>query len=153
MIKIMKYGETAASELFTRVSFAGAVEDTVAEILANVKANGDAALYEYSKKFDKAELSSLELSQEEWEAGAAQAEPEFVRVLEEPAANIRNFHKHQLRSGFIVNEANGVVMGQKVIPIERAGLYVPGGTASYPSTVLMDAIRIFLTSMQCSKRD
>ena len=140
MIKIMKYGEVPASELFTRVSFAGAVEETVAEILANVKANGDAALYEYSRKFDKAELSSLELSAEEWEAGAALAEPDFVRVLNEAAENIRNFHRHQLRSGFIVNEANGIVMGQKVIPIERAGLYVPGGTASYPSMVLMDAI-------------
>lgn len=140
MIKIYKYSEVDNSELFMRNSIPTNVEGIVSEIIANVIKNGDEALFEYSKKFDKAELSSLEVTQAEIDEAFAEVEPEFIEVLKTAAANIRMFHEKQVRNSFIINNKKGVVMGQKVIPIEKAGLYVPGGTAAYPSTVLMDSI-------------
>ncbi len=140
MIKILKYGEVENSEIFARVVPKTDVESIVAEIIANVRKNGDKALFEYSEKFDKAKLSSLMVLPEELSAAMDKVEPEFVEVLKKAAANIRKFHEKQVRNGFIINDENGIVMGQKVIPIDRAGLYVPGGTAAYPSTVLMNAI-------------
>lgn len=139
MMKIYKYGEVANSELFSRVDVKTGVEDVVADIIANVRANGDKALLEYSAKFDKNNLSSLEVSASEIEE-AFSVVGDFKNVLERAAANIRKFHQKQVRQSFIMNDQDGVVMGQKVIPVDKAGLYVPGGTAAYPSTVLMDAI-------------
>ena len=110
------------------------------EIIARVKKDGDSALYAYAEKFDRVRLSSLEVSQEEIDFAYENADENFVAVLEEAAENIRSFHKQQLRKGFSLRRADGSVVGQKITPIERAGLYVPGGTAAYPSTVLMDAI-------------
>lgn len=140
MIKIYNYGEVAGSEIFARENTAANVEGTVAEILANVRENGDRALYEYARKFDKAELDSLEVSPEEIQEAFETVEPEFIEILKEAAGNIRLFHEKQVRNSFLISEKNGVVMGQKVMPIEKVGLYVPGGTAAYPSTVLMDSI-------------
>lgn len=140
MIKILKVGEIEYSKIFERSIPQTSVEGPVAEIIANVREKGDAALYEYSLKFDKVELGSLAVTSEEIEEAFAKIEPEFVSVLEKAAANIRKFHEKQLRSSFIINDEEGIVIGQKIIPIEKAGLYVPGGTAAYPSTVLMDAI-------------
>ena len=140
MIKIMKYGEVSADEIFARIEPTFDVTDIVTDIIENVKENGDKALFEYSKKFDKAELSSLEVTEEEIEEAFNLVEPEFIEIIKEASKNIEQFHKKQVRNSFIVNEAEGVVTGQKVTPIERVGLYVPGGTAAYPSTVLMDSI-------------
>ncbi|MBR6549330.1 MAG: histidinol dehydrogenase [Clostridia bacterium] len=140
MIRILKYGQVKEDEIFARVVPTVNVEAIVAEILANVKANGDRALYEYCEKFDGATLSSLEVSPEEFDEAIATADPEFVRVLKAAAENITLFHEKQKREGFTLKKENGVVLGQKVIPVEKAGLYVPGGTAAYPSTVLMDSI-------------
>ncbi len=140
MIKIYKYSEVDKSELFLRNSIPTDVEGIVSEIIANVIKNGDSALFEYSKKFDKAELSSLEVTEAEISEAFEAVEPEFIKVLETAAANIRAFHEKQVRNSFIINDKKGVVMGQKIIPIEKVGLYVPGGTAAYPSTVLMDSI-------------
>ena len=140
MIKILKCGEVANSEIFARTEPAVNVEAVVAEIIENVKANGDKALFEYCKKFDKAELSSLLVSEAEIEEAVASVEPEFLEILEKAAANIIKFHEKQKRSSFIINDEDGIVIGQKIIPVDRAGLYVPGGTAAYPSTVLMDSI-------------
>ncbi|MBQ9911904.1 MAG: histidinol dehydrogenase [Firmicutes bacterium] len=140
MIKIYRYGEIANEEIFARVSPMADVEDTVAEIVAEVRKRGDEALYEYSLRFDKASLESLEVSKEEMEEALAKTEPEFLEILRKAASNIWAFHEKQKRTGFIVNDQEGIVLGQKVIPIEKAGIYVPGGTAAYPSTVLMDAI-------------
>ncbi|MBO4938522.1 MAG: histidinol dehydrogenase [Oscillospiraceae bacterium] len=139
MIKIMNYGDVPNSEIFARENIAANVEGVVAEIIANVRENGDAALYEYAAKFDKAKLQSLEVSQAEIDEAFAAVEPEFLDILKEAAANIRFFHEKQVRNSFVINR-DGVVMGQKITPIERVGLYVPGGTAAYPSTVLMDSI-------------
>ena len=140
MIKIMKYGEVENGEIFARTVPTVNVEDIVADIIGNVRERGDAALYEYCEKFDKAKLSSLAVTEEEIDEAVAQVEPKFLEILEKAAVNIRKFHEKQVRNSFIINNENGIVMGQKVIPVDRAGLYVPGGTAAYPSTVLMDAI-------------
>ena len=110
------------------------------DIIENVKKNGDKALLEYCEKFDKAKLDSLEVTEAEIEEAFNLVEPRFIEILKEAAKNITAFHKNQVRNSFIVNESAGVVTGQKVTPIERVGLYVPGGTAAYPSTVLMDSI-------------
>ena len=115
------------------------VEDVVADIISNVRARGDEALFEYCRKFDKAELTTLEVSEAEIDE-AFDVIGDFRRVLERAAANITKFHEKQLRNSFIINDEDGIVMGQKVIPMDKAGLYVPGGTAAYPSTVLMDAV-------------
>ena len=140
MIKIMKYGEVSPDEIFARVEPTFNVTDIVAEIIANVRKNGDNALYEYCEKFDKAKLSSLQVTAEEIEEAVASVDPGFIEILEKAAANIRKFHTRQVRNSFIINDEDGILMGQKIIPVDRAGLYVPGGTAAYPSTVLMDSI-------------
>jgi histidinol dehydrogenase len=143
MIRVMKYGELSNEEIFARSMPTVNVADTVAEILRNVRERGDEALREYTKRFDHATPENLIVTAEEMQEAldAINAtDPAFMAVLEKAAANIRKFHSRQVRNSFIINDEPGIVMGQKVIPVDRAGLYVPGGTASYPSTVLMDVI-------------
>ena len=140
MIKIYKYGEVENNEIFSRMADTVDVSDIVTDIIENVKANGDKALFEYCEKFDKATLTSLEVTEEEIEEAFNTVEPEFLRILRTAEENIRNFHSKQVRNSFIINEKNGVVTGQKITAIEKVGLYVPGGTAAYPSTVLMDSV-------------
>ena len=140
MIKILKYGEVANKDIFARVIPKFSVEEIVADIIANVKEKGDTALLEYTAKFDGASLTALAVTPEEIDEAVASVEPRFLEVLEKAAVNIKKFHEKQVRNSFIINDEDGVVVGQKVIPVDRAGLYVPGGTAAYPSTVLMDAI-------------
>ena len=140
MIKIYKYGEVENNEIFSRMADTVDVSDIVSGIIENVKANGDKALFEYCEKFDKAVLTSLEVTEEEIEEAFNTVEPEFLRILRTAEENIRKFHEKQVKTSFIINEKNGVVTGQKITPIEKVGLYVPGGTAAYPSTVLMDSV-------------
>ena len=140
MIKIYKYGEVPNSEIFARDNIDSGVEGIVADIIENVKKNGDKALYEYCEKFDKVKLSSLEVTEAEIDEAFKIADPVFIKIVEEAAQNIRAFHEKQVRNSFIISEKDGVITGQKVTPIEKVGLYVPGGTAAYPSTVLMDSI-------------
>ena len=140
MIKILKYGEVANTDIFARSVPTANVSDAVADIIYNVRKNKDEALFEYTEKFDKAKLESLVVSEEEIEEAFAQVDDKFKDILERAAANIRKFHQKQVRNSFIINDEKGIVTGQKITPVDRAGLYVPGGTAAYPSTVLMDAI-------------
>ena len=140
MIKVLTFGEVPTEEIFARFSPTASVEGVVAEIIAEVIKNKDEALKGYAQKFDGVTLESLEVSQTEIDEAYAKADKAFVAVLEEAAANIRAFHSKQVRQGFEIKGADGVVLGQKVTPIEKVGLYVPGGTAAYPSTVLMDSI-------------
>ena len=140
MIKIYNYGEVSNAEIFKRENIDSGVEAIVAEIIANVIKNGDKALFEYALKFDKADISALEVSKEEIDEAFNIVEPQFLEIIKEAAQNIKNFHEKQVKNSFIINEKNGVVTGQKVMPIEKVGLYVPGGTAAYPSTVLMDSV-------------
>ena len=140
MIKILKIGEVSMEEVFARVNPTVNVESIVTEIIDNVRKNGDKALFEYCEKFDKAVLSNLLVSQAEIDEAVNAVDPKFLEILEKAAENIRRFHEKQVRNSFILNDQPGIVMGQKIIPVDRAGLYVPGGTAAYPSTVLMDSI-------------
>ena len=140
MIKIMKYGQVPSSEIFARVCPTVDVAGIVADILYDVRKNGDKAVLQYCAKFDKAELTTLEVSKEEIEEALNQVEPEFLEILREAAASIRAFHSRQVRNSFVLADRPGIVLGQKVTPIEKVGVYVPGGTAAYPSTVLMDTI-------------
>ena len=140
MIKILKFGQVETEKVFARSENTVNVDQIVAEIIANVRKNGDKALFEYCEKFDHAKLDSLLVTQEEINWAVEQVEPRFLEILRKAADNIRSFHSQQVRRSFLLNEQEGVVMGQKIIPLDRAGLYVPGGTAAYPSTVLMDSI-------------
>ena len=140
MIKILKLGEVSHDKILARGTDVRDVSGTVAAIIADVRAEGDKALFRYNEKFDGAKLDTLSVTPDEIAEARAAVSPEFLAVLEQAAANIRKFHEHQKRSGFIINDAPGVVTGQKVIPLDKVGLYVPGGTAAYPSTALMDAI-------------
>ena len=140
MIKIMKYGQVPNSEIFARVTPAVDVAGIVADILYDVRKNGDQAVFAYCAKFDKAELTTLEVSKQEIEEALNRVEPDFLEILKEAAANIRAFHSRQVRNSFVMADKPGIVLGQKVTPIEKVGVYVPGGTAAYPSTVLMDTI-------------
>ena len=140
MIKILNSREVSRDEIFARVMPSFNVEEIVTDIIANVRKNGDAALYEYAEKFDKVKLTSLEVTEEEIAEAFSLVEPNFIRILEDAEKNIRAFHEKQVRNSFIMENGNGAIMGQKVMPIEKVGLYVPGGTAAYPSTVLMDSV-------------
>jgi histidinol dehydrogenase len=140
MIKIEKYGGSGSPSVFIRSEAYAGVEQTVAEIIADVRQNGDAALLRYTKKFDNAELKSLEVTAEELDAALRAVDPRFLEVMKKAAANIEAFHRRQVRSGFEFRGDGGAVLGQKVLPLRRVGVYIPGGTASYPSTVLMNCI-------------
>ena len=140
MIKILKDGVNTREEIFSVVTPKVDVEKIVEDIIENVKTNGDKALIEYALKFDKATLSSLEVTKEEIDSAVNSVDEEFLQVLKRAKQNIWEFHQKQYREGFEIKKENGIILGQKIIPIEKVGLYVPGGTASYPSTVLMDAI-------------
>lgn len=142
MIRVFKSGEVARADILYRGESGStqAVEDAVADILADVKKNGDAAVLRYCEKFDGVKLAGLRVAQADIDAAYEAVDPEFIRTLRMAAGNIEAFHKRQIRRNFVINDTPGVVLGQKVTPIERVGLYVPGGTASYPSSVLMNAI-------------
>lgn len=116
------------------------VEAIVADILENVKVNGDKAVKEYTEKFDGKAPKNTMVSKEEIAELIKECDKDFLAALERAAENIRDFHKRQLRQSFITTKENGVIMGQRVRGLKRVGIYVPGGTAAYPSSVLMNAI-------------
>ena len=116
------------------------VSSIVREIIEDVKTNGDEAVIKYEKKFDGVELKSLEVSEAEKNEAIKQTGEDFIKILERAAKNIHEFHSKQVRNGFSFSNNDGVILGQRIIPLEKVGLYVPGGTASYPSSVLMNAI-------------
>lgn len=140
MIKILNSANITKEEILCRVETPENVESAVDDVIANVQARGDAALLEYTKKFDGADLEKIEVTDAEMLQALSLVDEKFVRILKEAAENIRNFHKRQVKGDFVTNDRPGVVLGQRVIPLSRVGLYVPGGTASYPSTVLMNCI-------------
>ena len=139
MIQILNYGQVDREKIFARVSPEVDVEAIVSQIIADVRKRKDAAVLEYCRRFDRVELSALEVTKEELAEAKSQVTPEFLQILEKAAANIRAYHEKQVCAGFEM-EKDGVILGQKVTPIENVGIYVPGGTAAYPSTVLMDSI-------------
>ena len=141
MIKTIRYNkDTALAEIFPRSQFEYEdINKKVREIIEDVKTNGDKALYKYSEMFD-VKLESITVSSEEIEKAYNRIDEEFKEVLVAAAENIRKFHEMQVRNNFFTNGKDGVLLGQIINPIEKAGIYIPGGTASYPSTVLMNVI-------------
>ncbi len=140
MISIYKYGEITKEQIFARTESTVNVEAVVSEIIENVKKNKDNALRCYSEKFDKVILDSIEVTAEEIDEAVAAVDEKFIEILKKAKESIYEFHSRQVRNSFLINDKDGVIIGQKVIPIEKVGLYVPGGTAAYPSSVLMNCI-------------
>ena len=141
MIRIFEFDALKPEEILNRDIRAEAdVEATVDAIIADVRARGDAALKDYALKFDHAQIDDLRVSQQEIDEAFAAMEPGFLKTLEMAADNIRAFHRQQVHKDFMLERGPGITLGQKYTPIEKAGVYVPGGTAAYPSTVLMDVI-------------
>ena len=141
MIPIEQFNALGPEDILRRK--AGAEENVdaaVDAILADVRARGDAALLEYAKKFDGAELGSVELSREEWDAAVARVDAAFLETLRQAAENIRAFHTRQVHKDFVITEHAGIVMGQRYTPIARVGICVPRSPVAFPSSVLMNAI-------------
>ena len=140
MIRILKESETRREAIFAREDPVGSVEEPVWEIIAQVRAKGDEALKRYTKEFDGVDITSVEVGQGAIDEGFRMADPMMVDILYRASERVAAFHQHQVRNSFLVNEEDGILMGQKIIPLERVGLYVPGGTAAYPSSVIMNCI-------------
>ncbi len=138
MIKILK--SINEKEIFDRSEPTTNVADAVSEIIAEVKRNGDAALREFSKRFDKIDIENFEIDPSCMKDAYSRIDDEFKAVINEAAANIREYHEAQKRNGYEIKRENGVCLGRKVLPLQRVALYVPGGTAAYPSSVLMNCI-------------
>lgn len=142
MIKIYNTKNDSVKEIVKRdLSKSSAeIERIVSGIIDTVRADGDSALKYYSSKFDKVELESFEVSEDEINEAFLTVGDDFIEILKKARENIAEFHKRQVRDNFVINDKDGVILGQKVMPVEKVGLYVPGGTAPLPSTVLMTAV-------------
>ena len=142
MIKVINYKECQSlDDILLRSQFSyDDVNEKVKAILEDVKQNGDNALKKYAKMFDNADIENIEATEKEIEEAYNRVDEKFKETLKLAYNNIEKFHKKQLRNSFITNEEDGIVMGQIVNPIEKVGVYIPGGTAVYPSTVLMNVI-------------
>lgn len=141
MIRIQYASKHTVEELLKRnVPENAAVDEIVKNIIVNVRQNGDKALFDYAARFDKAKLEALEVSDDEIADAVAATDDYFKETLYLAKSNIEEYHRKQLKDGYEIQRENGVVLGQRVLPLEKVGIYVPGGTASYPSTVLMNAI-------------
>ena len=140
MISVIYGAKDGENYLNREINDYGEYESAVKDIITAVRTDGDKALYEFAEKFDGVSLDSLEVPAQELATAADRVSPEYAAMLRRAAENIRQFHAMQLREGFTLRRADGTVLGQRISPVERAGIYVPGGTASYPSTVLMNAV-------------
>jgi len=140
MIKIIKSGDIEANCNVQKTVDSSSINTTVAMIIATIIKHGDAALREYTERFDDCVLNSFELSKEAMEEVIFTVDPGFISVIERAAKNIEDFHRNQIQKGFDLPPKDGIILGQKVTPIEKVGIYIPGGTAPYPSSVLMNCI-------------
>lgn len=141
MIKVQYAKDCGDSELLSRVlPESAAVDEIVGGIIDNVRSNGDKALCEYALRFDGAVIDSVEVTEEEINSSYEPVDKDFIETLKQAKQNIEEYHAKQLRQGYEISKAGGIVIGQRVLPLERVGIYVPGGTAAYPSTVLMNSI-------------
>ena len=141
MIRIARYTGQPVGELLNRASVPTRdVTRTVQDILDDVKLRGDEAALDYTEKFDGAKLDTLTVSEREIEEGYKRVDPALLAAMRTAADNITRYHLKQKREGFLDARENGVVLGQRILPLQSVGLYVPGGTARYPSSVLMAAI-------------
>ena len=141
MIAIYPFSQVPPAQVFARPEEDRRdVSGAVSAIIDDVRRRGDQALIHYAREFDGAELTALEVPQERLEQAAETLDPQLRAILEEAAERIRAFHRRQVRSSFLLSEEDGVILGQKITPIDRVGLYIPGGTAAYPSSVLMNCV-------------
>ncbi len=141
MIKIISAADARPEDILTRdIKTKSGVEDIVSDIIDNVRENGDKALIEYGAKFDGADITALEVTQQEIDEAFESEDADYIATLQKARDNIHKFHSHQVRNNFTINDESGIILGQKITPIDKVGLYVPGGTARYPSSVLMNAI-------------
>ena len=158
MIKIITDAAEARALRNRDIESYGNYADTVRAILADVAARGDEALLESGRRFDCPTLESLTVTEEEIDEAIASLPAEVLETIKTCAENIAHYHRRQVREGFTERKENGCVIGQRILPLERVGVYVPGGTASYPSTVLMNVIpaaiagvpEIFVTTPQAA---
>lgn len=149
MIRILRQGKDAPEEILRRAQSMERVSEAVCAILDDVRARGDAAVMEYNSRFDGAGANApLPVGDAEWEEAIGEVDADFYALMERAAANIRAFHEKQKRTGFLLSEKEGVVLGQRVLPLATVGLYAPGGTARYPSSVLMNAIPAKLAGVE-----
>ena len=139
-MKIYRLSEIEEKDVFLRCDTGVDVSGPVREMIAQVRDQGDSALYALTERFDGARLETLAVAEQEIDDAMRAVEPEFLEILREAAGNIRRYHEKQKRESFVMTEREGVVLGQKILPLERVGIYVPGGTAAYPSSVLMNAV-------------
>jgi len=140
MIKTIRSDEFEKDCIVQKTITATSLTSSVAMIIANIIKRGDEALHEYTEKFDGCTVEDFELPKSAMEKALENVDYDFIRIMERAAANIEDFHKNQIQTGFDIPPKNGIKLGQIVTPIERVGIYVPGGSAPYPSTVLMNAI-------------
>ncbi len=140
VIRILRFQNMDPAELTKPRGSHADVSGSVREILDAVRSEGDAALFRLTERYDHVRLSSLEVSESEWESGLNQIDVEFMEILKQAAENITRYHEHQKRENYLFTGEDGVVLGKIFRPIEKVGMYVPNGTAAYPSTVLMDLI-------------
>ena len=140
VIRILEYRSVEQSELTKPRGSHADVSASVREILEAVRMEGDAALLRFTEKFDHVRLTSLRVTEEEWDEGLEKVDEAFMDILRQAAENIRRYHEQQRRQNYMITGEDGVVMGKIFRPIEKVGMYVPNGTAAYPSTVLMDLV-------------
>ena len=142
MIRILNYGQEPSSTIFARSTATADAAGAVAEIIARVRREGDRALLDYEERFDRVKLASLEVTGEEFDEARKAVSPELLGVLDRSAANIRAYHEKQKRPGYVMTQQPGLIVGQRVIPLEKVGICVPGSGSATPlaSTVLMNAI-------------
>ena len=141
MMRILDFDGLRPEELLNRnIQAEEDVSAAVDEIIREVRERGDAALRDYTRRFDGAELRDLWVSAEEFDAAREAVDPYFMETLREAAENIRRFHERQRHNDFVLTDWPGIVMGQRWTPIERVGICVPRSPEAFPSTILMNAI-------------
>ena len=140
MIRIIQEKDLDLAELTAPRGSSPDVAGVVSDILRAVRDGGDSALTALTERFDHVRLDRFEVTEQEMEDGLAAVEPEFFEILREAAENIRSYHVRQIRNNYVITEKDGVILGKVFRPIQKVGMYVPNGTAAYPSTVLMDLI-------------
>lgn len=139
-MKITNYDNYLASLKNYSESFDLKTDELVLDIIENVRRNGDSAVYDYAKQFDKVDLDSLIVSQNEIDLAIQTVSEKFKQAMQQAAENINEFHAKQVEQSWYYNKPNGIMLGQQVTALDRVGVYVPGGKAAYPSTVLMNVI-------------
>ncbi|HJV16549.1 MAG TPA: histidinol dehydrogenase [Bacillales bacterium] len=138
-MKILQVNETISIKRSIESGTAEQLE-VVKKIIADVRERGDEALREYTEKYDQVPIDTFLVSEKEIENAYSMVDCEFISIVREAAENIRTFHEKQLRPSWMTTEENGTILGQKITPLDSVGVYVPGGTAAYPSSVLMNVV-------------